>query len=317
MEACYSPEKLNVTTYKAFVMATVTLQTFAGMWINAFIVSVLCIAWVRKKSFNSVEKILLCLGCSRFWYMCTLWVYFFLNIFYHRCFLIQPLPQLFAAIEYFFSCANSWVSACLSVFYCIKIANFRHIFFIYLKAKIDRIVPWLLWGSVLLSFVIGILMYEISDEALCDNVNCTIQKYLWKPNIRIDQHFFPVYFMIGFEFAIAFTAVISSALLLLFSLWRHKHKMQTKSAKDLSMNAHVKAMKSILYFLIIYSINFLCVLLTLIYSYKVENAEMFFCFIVQYAFPAVHSLILIFSNPKLEKTLLRALSWVKCKICMR
>ncbi|KAM6323957.1 taste receptor type 2 member 9-like [Aegotheles albertisi] len=316
MEACYSPEKLNVTTYKAMVMAIITLQTFAGMWINAFIVSVLCIAWVRKKSFNSVEKILLCLGCSRFWYMCIIWVYFFFKIIYHQCFSVQPLPQLFAAIENFFSCANFWVSACLSVFYCIKIANFRHIFFIYLKVKIDRIVPWLLWVSVLLSLIIGILTYEISDEALCD-FNCTTQNSFWKPNIRIDQHFFTLYFLAGFGFAIAFTAVISSALLLLFSLWRHKHKMQTKSVKDLSVDAHVKAMKSILSFLVIYSINFLCLVLRMIYSIKVENGEKFLILVVQYASPAVHSLILIFSNPKLEKTLLRTLSWVKCKICMR
>ncbi|NXV92315.1 TA2R9 protein, partial [Calonectris borealis] len=312
-----SQDKFNATSYDVMAMVIITLEAFAGMWINTFIVSVLCFAWVKKKSFNSNEKILLFLGCSRFWYLCITWVYFFLSIIYPWCFYVHPIPQLFAAIQTFLNFSNLWVSACLSVFYCIKIANFRHIFFIYLKGKIDRIVPWLLLGSVLLSLVICILVYIITDEAHCNNLNSTTLGNFWKLSVRMDEHFFPIFFISGFGFASAFTAVIFSALLLLFSLWSHKRKMQTNSVKNLSMDAHIKAMKSILSFFFIYSINFTCLVLTLIYATKKENPMTFLILVFQYAFPAVHSLILIFSNPKLEKTLLRILPCVKCKACMR
>ncbi|KAM7119546.1 taste receptor type 2 member 9-like [Ciconia maguari] len=315
MEACYSQDKFNATSYDAMAMVIITLQAFAGMGINTFIVSVLCIAWVKKKSFNSNEKILLFLGCSRFWYLCITWVYSFLLIIYPWCFYVHPIPQLFAAIQVFLNSSNLWTSACLCVFYCIKIANFRHIFFIYLKVKIDRIVPWLLLGSVLVSLVISILVYRSTDEVR--NLNSTTPGNFWKLSVRMDEHFFPVFFISGFSFATAFMAVIFSALLLLFSLWRHKCKMQTNSVKNLSMDAHIKAMKSILSFFFIYSINFTCFVLTLIYATKNENPVMFLILVFQYAFPAVHSLILIFSNPKLEKTLLRTLPCVKCKVCMR
>ncbi|KAM6086139.1 taste receptor type 2 member 2-like [Theristicus caerulescens] len=317
MEACYSQDNFNVTSYDVMAMVVITLQTFAGMWINAFIVSVLCIAWVKKKSFNSNEKILLSLGCSRFWYLCLLCVYSFFSVIYPWCFYVHPIPQLFVAVQSFLNSHNLWVSACLCVFYCIKIANFRHIFFIYLKVKIDRIVPWLLLGSVLLSLAICILVYKITDEAYCNNLNSTTLENFWKPGNRIDEHFFPIYFISGLGLATAFTAVIFSASLLLFSLWRHKRKMQTNSVKNLSMDAHIKAMKYILSFFFIYSINFTCLLLTLIYAMKKENPVTLLIFIFHYAFPAVHSLILIFSNPKLEKTLLRTLSCLKCKVCMR
>ncbi|NXG63819.1 TA2R9 protein, partial [Hemiprocne comata] len=315
-----SQHQLNVTTFNASAMAIISLQTFAGIWINAFMVSVLCLAWVRKKSPNSNEKILLFLGCSRFGYLCITWVYFFILKIYPSCFNVSPMQPLLVAIESFFNCSNLWVSAFLSVFYCIKIANFRHSFFIHLKVKIDRIVPWVLLGSVLLSLGLGILIYKTNDEALSDKINCTIIGNLWKENTDIRQHFFSLYVIIGFVFATAFTAVISSALLLLFSLWRHKHKMQTKSVNNISMDAHIKAMKYILSFLCIYSINFICLVLLLIYSLKnMKNQDVMMLLIAvfRHAFPAVHSLILIFSNPKLEKTLLRTLSCVKCKVCMR
>ncbi|NWX46113.1 TA2R9 protein, partial [Steatornis caripensis] len=312
-----SQDTFHATSYDVMAMAIITLQALAGMWINAFIVSVLCIAWVKKKSFNSNEKILLFLGCNRFLYLCIIWVYHFLVLFYPWWFHVHPIPELHAATQNFLNFSDLWVSACLSGFYCIKIANFRHIFFIYLKVKIDRIVPCLMLTSVLLSLVIGILAYNITEEVHCNNHSSTTLGNYWEITVRMDEYVLPIFFITGFGFATAFMAVISSALLLLFSLWRHKHKMQTQSVKNISVDAHIKAMKSILSFLLIYSINFVCLVLTLIYVTKTQNSVIFPILIIHYAIPSVHSLILIFSNPKLEKILLRTLSCVKCKVCMR
>ncbi|XP_009865655.1 PREDICTED: taste receptor type 2 member 119-like, partial [Apaloderma vittatum] len=73
------------------------------------------------------------------------------------------LPENLAAhgLDRFCFLCISWICSFLSIFYCIKIANFRHTFFTYMKVKIDRIVPWLFLGSVLLSLVISILFYDI------------------------------------------------------------------------------------------------------------------------------------------------------------
>nr|XP_009936144.1 PREDICTED: taste receptor type 2 member 9-like [Opisthocomus hoazin] len=317
MQACYSQHLFNSPSYDAIATAIITLQAFAGMWINAFIVSVLCIAWVKKKSFNSNEKILLFLGCVRFWYLCITGLYCILSTFYAHCFYVYPTPQIFVAIHSFLNSSNLWVSACLCVFYCIKIANFRHRFFIYLKVKIDRIVSRLLGGLVLLSLVFCILGYEVTDNQYDDNFNATSVGNIWRLLVRTDKRILPIIIATVSGYAVAFTAVISSALLLLFSLWRHQRKMQTNSVKNLSTDAHVKAMKSILSFFLIYSINFTCLVLSLSYSMEQENPVQFYVSLFQHAFPAVHSLILIFSNPKLEKTLLRTLSRLKGMVCMR
>ncbi|XP_059698997.1 taste receptor type 2 member 9-like [Haemorhous mexicanus] len=317
MEACHSPQQSSVTSYGAMALAIITLEAFPGMWINAFLVCVLCIAWVKKKILNSNEKILLLLGCSRFCYLCFSWVYCCLSTTYPNYLHVQPTFQLIIFFQSFFNCSNLWVSASLSVFYCIKIANFRNSFFIYLKLKTDRIVSWLLLTSLLSALAIGIIAYDIAVTQLSINRNSTGQGNFSKVRGKVDENFFQIYFIYGFGIITSFTAVISSALLLLFSLWRHKCKMQKNSMNSFSMDAHIKAMKSILSFFIMYSINFIFLILLPINSTKKENYVAFLSLLFLYAFPGVHSLILIFSNPKLEKTLIRILSCVKCKDCMR
>ncbi|NXY16707.1 TA2R9 protein, partial [Atrichornis clamosus] len=315
-----SPEQSNVTSSGAMTVAIITLEVFAGTWINTFIVCVLCIAWIKKKSLKPNEKILLLLGCCRFCYLCFSWVYSFLSIIYPNYLYVHPILQLAVSIESFFDYSNLWGSACLCVFYCIKIANFRSRFFIYLKVKIDRIVPWLLLGSVLLALAIAIIAYDIADKPHCNNRNSTAHGNFWKASIKMDKHFFPSFFLTGFGYAASFMAVIFSAVFLLFSLWRHKHKMQKNSMKSLSMDAHIRAMKSILSFLVMYSINFVCLVLKMVYVTKKASPLTFLIEVFQYAFPSIHSLILIFSNPRLENTLLKICPLersVKCKVCMK
>ncbi|NWI76948.1 TA2R9 protein, partial [Dryoscopus gambensis] len=308
-------QQSNVTSYGDTTVAIITLEAFAGMWINAFIVCVLCIAWVKKKALNSNEKILMFLGCCRFCYLGISWVYSFLLIIHPYGFCVPLLLESLAGIQSFFDCSNIWVSACLCIFYCIKIADFRNRFFNYMKVKIDRIVQWLMLGSVLLAFIFSILVYHISNETQCNSRNYSSQGYYLKHFIRVDKHLLPIYFVTGFLFSTSFMAVIISAVFLLFSLWRHKRKMQTNSMNNLSMDAHIRAMKSVLSFFIMYSINFIVFILTLIYARKKENHVAFLIFAFLHAFPGVHSLILIFSNPKLKNTLIRILSRVKCKVC--
>ncbi|NXO46435.1 TA2R9 protein, partial [Locustella ochotensis] len=306
-------QQSNVTSYGATTVAIITLEAFAGMWINAFMVGVLSIGWVKKKTLNSNEKILLLLGCSRISFLCFSWVKNFLSRIYPNYLYVNPIYKLLPSFTTFFQYSNLWVSACLCGFYCIKIANFRNSFFIYLKVKIDRMVPWLLLGSVLSALAMAIVIYDVTETAQRNNITLTCLGKFWETTIKMDKHLFSSFFLAGFGYAASFMAVIFAAVFLLFSLWRHKHKMQTNSMKDLSMEAHIRAMKLILSILVMYSTNFVCLILTIIYTMKNENTMTLLIYIYLYAFPGVHSLILIFSNPKLEKALLKIFSCVKCE----
>ncbi|XP_037988391.1 taste receptor type 2 member 9-like [Motacilla alba alba] len=317
MEASPSPQQSNVTSYGATTVAIITLAVFPGMWINAFIVGVLCIGWVKKKTLNSNEKILLLLGCSRIFYLCITWIHRFFSMLYPNFFHVQTIRQLLRSLDTFFTISNLWVSACLCGFYCIKIANFRNRFFIYLKVKIDRMVPWLLLGSEILALALCIVISDLSETLRRNNITSTFQGNFWEAPVRKDKHLFSIFLLSGLLFAASFMVVIFSAVFLLFSLWRHKRMMQTNSMKDLSMDAHIRAMKSVLSFLVMYSINFVCLVLTIIYTTKKENIMTLLLYIYLCAFPGIHSLILIFSNPKLEKALLKMLASVKCEFSMK
>ncbi|NWH84871.1 T2R41 protein, partial [Aegithalos caudatus] len=311
-------QQSNLTSYGVTTVAIITLEAFAGfagMWINAFILGVLGIGWLKKKTLNSNEKILLLLGCSRFCSLCFSWVFNFLSSIYPNYLYVQLTFQLIVFFQAFFNSSNLWFSACLCVFYCMKIANFRNRFFIYLKVKIDRMVPWLLLGSVLSALAVSIIAYDMADTELGSSRNSTKEENFSKVSGKMDENFFQIYFIYVFGFVTSFMAVIFSVVFLLFSLWRHKCKMQKKSMNSISMEAHIRAMKSILSFFIMYSINFLFLMLSLLPSRKEENYMAFLSLLFLYAFPGVHSLILIFSNPKLEKTLLRILTCVKCNDC--
>ncbi|NWZ89223.1 TA2R7 protein, partial [Nesospiza acunhae] len=307
------PQQSNATSYGAMALAIITLEAFVGMWINAFIVCVLCIAWVKKKALNSNEKILLLLGCSRISFLCFAWIHHFLSKIFPNFLHVQTILQLLALFGTSFNYSNLWVSACLCGFYCIKIANFRNSFFIYLKVKIDRMVPWLLLGSEILALAMVIVTYVLNETLQKNNITSTCQENFWEVTIRKDKHLFSSHFLAGLVFAASFMVVNFAAVFLLFSLWRHKRMMETNSMKDLSMDAHIRAMKSVLSFLVMYSINFVCLILTILYDKKKENIMTLLTYIYLYAFPGVHSLILIFSNPKLEKALLKILSCVKWK----
>ncbi|KFW74323.1 Taste receptor type 2 member 9, partial [Manacus vitellinus] len=211
-------EQFNVTAYAATAVAIVTLETFAGMWINAFIVSVICMAWIKRKTLKSNEKILLALGCSRSWFLCISWVNSLLSVIYPKHLHVHPTLQLVASIYTFLNYFSLWVSACLCVFYCIKIASFRNSFFICLKVKIDRIVPCLLLGSVLLALAISILAYDIAEKFHTKDRNFTCPGNFWEESIKMEKHLFHISFITGFGYTTSFLAVITSALLLLFSL---------------------------------------------------------------------------------------------------
>ncbi|NXC91265.1 T2R40 protein, partial [Cercotrichas coryphoeus] len=308
-----SPHQSNGTSSGAIILAIISLEAFAGVWINAFIVCVLCIGWVKKKTLNSNEKILLHLSCSRISVLCFFWVYSFLYIIYPSYLHVHTILQLLTLFATLFNYSNLWVSASLCVFYCIKIANFRNSFFNYLKVKIDRMVPWLLLGSGILALATAMVSYDFNEFLQSSNLTFTCIGNFKEASIRMDKHFILSFFLIGFGYAASFMAVIFSAVLLLFSLWRHKHNMQTNSMKDLSVEAHIRAMKSILSFLVMYTINFVCLVLTIFYTVTNESFLTLLIYIYLYAFPGVHSLILIFSNPNLEKALIEILSCVKCE----
>ncbi|XP_065587146.1 taste receptor type 2 member 4-like [Cyrtonyx montezumae] len=302
----------NATSPSSAFVAVFTLQALAGMCINAFIVAVSCTAWRRKKSLNSNEKILLSLGCFRFSYLGNTWLYIMISTLFPQHHLGITISTAFVIFLNFLYFSDLWMSACLYAFYCLKIANFRHHVFIYLKARVDRIVPWLLLSSMLLSLVICSPLFTAIDVG-SSTLNDTSHWTFWEVNEEIRKNLKTLFFIGTSGFSMAFLIVTISAFLLLFSLCRHKHKMQNSSTSSFSTEAHIKAMKSLLSFFFTYTMNYIT-LISSVYCSSEKNLTAFLS-ALQYAFSIIHSLILICSSPRLERIALRILPCATCKGC--
>uniref|UniRef100_A0A8C8RTP6 Taste receptor type 2 n=1 Tax=Pelusios castaneus TaxID=367368 RepID=A0A8C8RTP6_9SAUR len=281
----------DVTASNIIVLIITLSVASVGMWINSFIVAVNCIEHIKHRCLSSNDNILAAVATSRFCFLFKTMLRIFYSTFYPWIYYKSSVLQAFRAVTWFLNSSNQWFAACLCAFYCVKIANFSHPLFICLKFKISKLVPWLLLASVLLSFSIN---YKMA-------------------NVTVQTAVSAVLLICGTGFSMAFTIFIISALLLLFSLWRHTWHMQNNSSSFRSprMEAHIQAMKTIMSFFIFNAINFIILLILLTDIFPENGTANVICTTVSDVCLSVHSVILILSNPKLKKILIKVLHYVK------
>uniref|UniRef100_A0A8C3SAV6 Taste receptor type 2 n=1 Tax=Chelydra serpentina TaxID=8475 RepID=A0A8C3SAV6_CHESE len=297
------------------VLVILVSEAFVGMWINSFIVAVNCVGRVKQRCLSSSDTILTVLAFSRCCFLLKTTLQTFCSTFYPEIYYQNSIFQAFRAVTWFLNSSNQWFAACLCVFYCVKIANFSNPLFICLKFKISRLLPWLLLGSVLLSLFSSLPFLNAIYKIECDNFNSSLERHYNVNNVTVETSLSHVLAICGIGFSMAFTVFIISASLLLFSLLRHTRQMQNNSSRFRSpcLEAHIQAMKAIISFFFINIVNFIALLILLTNIYQEISAASTACTIIVDACPSVHSIILILSNPKLKKTLIKVLHYAKCK----
>ncbi|XP_010857072.1 PREDICTED: taste receptor type 2 member 42-like [Bison bison bison] len=106
---------------RVFFLVVSTGELILGVLGNGFIGLVNCIAWVKNGKVSSADFILTCLAVAR-----------------------TILEVLWARVlEWGWALTNHltiWFAICLSVFYFLKIANFSHFFFMWLKWRMNRVL---------------------------------------------------------------------------------------------------------------------------------------------------------------------------------
>nr|XP_028568744.1 taste receptor type 2 member 1-like [Podarcis muralis] len=113
-----------------------------------------------------------------------------------------------------------------------------------------------------------------------------------------------------------FMIFLFSSILLLTSLWRHKNLLRN-TAKDVSTEAHLNAIKALASFCILYVSSFFVEILNAVLSWMdtVDLWVRIFFFNVIAAYSSGHAIILIFINPRLKQESVRILHQLKS--CMK
>nr|XP_002752227.3 taste receptor type 2 member 7 [Callithrix jacchus] len=281
-----------------------------GILGNAFIGLVNCVDWVKKRKIASIDLILTSLAISRICLLCIILL---------DCSTLVLYPDVYATgkqmriIDFFWTLTNHlniWFATCLSIYYFFKIANFFHPVFLWMKWRIDREIFWILLGCLVLSVFISL---PATENLNADFRRCVKAKrktnLTWSCRVNKNQHASTKLFL-NLVTLLPFSVFLMSFFLLILSLHRHIRQMQLSATgcRDPSTEAHVRALKAVISFLLLFIAYCLCFLIATS-SYFMSETELAVIFgeSIALIYPSTHSFILILGNNKLRHASLRVL----------
>ncbi|XP_060616834.2 taste receptor type 2 member 8-like [Anolis sagrei] len=285
----------NSTSPLNILMWTITgilyMVSFLG---NGFIMIVQGHQWLQKRKMLPYDFLLISLSTSRFMmHLQSLLNYYLYIAFSETCtgFYKEIIGY---AIWLFFNLASLWADTWLSVFYCVKVTNFTSYLFLWLKPRINRLVPRLFGMSIVIFSIFSVpLVIDYLGQKCGGNLTIILLLNV-SENESDKKNLF--YVQLTYTSITFCTSVIASTLLLV-SLWKHARNLKKSGlgGKDLNTQVHVNVIILLLSYVFLYLVYFTTLTLMVLDVIKGPIAE-----ILVTSFPSAHSVILILTNPKLK-----------------
>ncbi|KAE8578526.1 hypothetical protein XENTR_v10023624 [Xenopus tropicalis] len=263
-----------------------------GTILNSSIIAVYLSDWKKGVKLGECDQISVSMGCTNLLLQCfvTLGVAF-ISYGLHLPF-ASKVSLAVGAVLWFSVFLSFWLTAGLSVCYCLRLVNPLPKCFIHLKRRLSRIVtPLLLW-SVAISFIITVPINAIVGMATDQNIT-TNDHYIISSVI---------FMILDGAFGIGFPTLITSIciLLSLISLLRHIRRMkQNPQFGNTQQKTLIGACRTMILLMALNSILFLVILRSMLPPYNVETiwqTVMFSCVMLN---PSGQAVVLIFGNSKL------------------
>ncbi|NWU28234.1 T2R40 protein, partial [Dyaphorophyia castanea] len=280
------------------------------------ILAVSSLSCTGSKTWSPYDMIMISLSSSRIILQCWIILDLFLTIFCEPSYFEKNLFVVIKTVYMFLNYSSLWFSAWLSVFYCIKVASFTQSFFIWMKRRITRLVPWMLLTSWLYSFAAAI-PFAWDVDSVHDNftlplpmTNSSAMRTTRKDSLAL--------LIVLCNAAVSLPLILSvvSSILLIRSLWVHTRQMQDNASgfRDPSLEAHMKASKSVCSLLILYVTYFITFIFLLCIFFLHFSIAKAICIAVMAACPTGHSMVLIWSNSKFRELPARIWHHAKCHV---
>ncbi|OCT64604.1 taste receptor type 2 member 40 [Xenopus laevis] len=275
------------------------LEAVTGTFINAFIITILLHGYFRKQKMSDNDKILITLSikniysplvCSAALILFFVWpqinneIYAMFGIF---------MLTIFSTISMF------WLTACLCVFYFIKIVNFSCGILLWAKMKIRIVVPWLIFFSELVSlcWTFFTMLPLVNDKQSSQNSSS-----FFSGNTTSEANA-AIFDLICIAVSLPLLIIIITTFSTAGSLYLHRRRMEKNIGASSSLKAHESAVWMMTHLLLLYtlvlvvqSLHFSGVFVPLSFGYCLN-------YIILFCFPLVQSVLLIKSNPKLKDKL--------------
>ncbi|KAM6156485.1 taste receptor type 2 member 1-like [Erethizon dorsatum] len=253
-----------------------------------------------------LDLLISCLATSRICLQMLIFTVHLVLLSFMKLLVIAELRVIFM----FVSVWGLWLATWLGVFYCAKIATIPHPLFFWLKMRISKLVPWLILGSTLYASIsTGVqrkYTWTITQKFL---VNFLLKNATQTTGIGTMPNS-----ILFIHFTVPVIIFLIAVLLLIFSLGRHAQQMRTitTGTRHPCRGAPVRAVLSILSFLILYSSHYMVALLFYFQILQFGSFTFVFCVLVAGTYPSIHTLILIFGNPKLKQNAKKFLPCGRC-----
>nr|XP_031362139.1 taste receptor type 2 member 40 [Lonchura striata domestica] len=277
-----------MTPFAVLCLSIAVVESLAGILGNGIILAASSSTCIGSKTWSQYDMIMSSLSSSRL--ILQLWATldFLISIFY------EPI----------FYKGNMYI-----------VSETIH-FFIWLKLRIARLVPWMLLTSWLCSFTAALPfawdVYSVHENitALLPMTNCSARRTTWNDSLGL------LILLCNASIGLPLMLSVVSNILLIRSLWIHTRHMQNNASGfgDPSLEAHMKAIKSVFSFLILYIIFFICVLIIVFNAFlPLSNGDSIFV-VLMAACPTAHTFVLIWSNPKFQELPARIWQHIKCHV---
>ncbi|XP_052495113.1 taste receptor type 2 member 3 [Budorcas taxicolor] len=279
------------------------IQFILGMLGNGFIGWVNGSSWFKSKRISLHDFIITNLAVSRIVLLWILLIDGVLLVFSPK---LQDEGIIMQIIDVFWTFTNHlsiWLTTCVSVFYCLKVASFSHPMFLWLKWRVSRVVVWMLLSTLLLSCCSAIsLIREFKIYSVLGGIDRTGNM---TELFRRKEKEYKLIHVLGTLWDLP-PLVISliSYFLLILSLGRHMRQMHQDcgSSRDPSTEAHRRAVRVILSFLFLFLLYYLSFsVLTSSYFLPATKTIAKIGEVITMFYLAGHSYVLILGNSKLKQ----------------
>ncbi|XP_006995749.1 taste receptor type 2 member 105-like [Peromyscus maniculatus bairdii] len=291
------------------LLSVATAQIVLGTLGNSLIVLANCMDWAKRKKFSKIAFLLTGLATSRIFIIWIITLDAYLKVFFPS---MHSSRGLIESITYMWLTVNHlsvWFAASLSIFYFLKIANFSHYVFLWLRRRADKLFYFLM-GYLLISWLIS---FSITVKAMKNN-KMKYRNRTWEINQETRKSIIN-YVLVNIGVISLFVMTLTACFLLIISLWRHRRQMQSHVSefRDLNTEAHVKAMKVLISFIILYIFHFIGILIEIICVFIPKNNLLFiFGLTMSSTYPCCHSFILLLTSNQLKQASVRVLKRLMC-----
>ncbi|XP_030812125.1 taste receptor type 2 member 40-like [Camarhynchus parvulus] len=304
------------TSFALHCLSVAIIESLAGILGDGIILAACSLSCIGSKTWPPYDMIMISLSSSRFILQSWNILEYLMSIFYENFFCQENVNVASKTIFTFLNYSSLWFGAWLSVFYCIKVASFAQSFFIWLKLRIARLVPWMLLTSWFCSVTTAVPfawdLYSVHKNITAPS--SVTNSSAWTTT-RIDSSGL-LFFLYNVGVAMPLILSVVSSILLVWSLWIHTRQMQNNASgfRDPSLEAHTKAIKSVCSLLIFYVTYYIA------FSFLLYNLFLYFstpksiCIAVMAACPTGHSIVLIWSNPKFRELPARIWHHISCSV---